>query len=94
MEEQRQLSVTDIIEESLKILSGISVPLLYKKQIMDPMEGVYKNLVIIHGLYTAELQKNNELIASLKEGGNPDDGENPAEPDTADEGGEPAESDG
>ena len=93
MEEQRQLTVTDIIEESLKIISGISVPLLYKKQIIDPMEGVYKNLVIVHGLYTAEKQKNDELIASLQKGGKTDDGGDSAEPDATDDGRESADKD-
>ena len=63
--EKQQLTKEQVLEITIGVLSEISVPIKYKSQIADPIDGAIDNLVIV--LQTMREEKQNQRVAEAIE---------------------------
>jgi len=78
---ENKMTREQVLEITIGVLSEISVPIRYKKQIADPIDGAINNLVIV--LQAMREEKKNQRVAdaidNAPEGANvirmPEDGE-------------------
>lgn len=54
-----RMNKKQVLNETIKVLAGISVPIALRSQITDPIEGVISNLVIVLQMIDAEEKANN-----------------------------------
>ena len=52
--EPMEMNKEQVIEETIKVLANISVPVALKRQILEPIEGAINNLAVVLQMIKAE----------------------------------------
>ena len=63
-----QMTKEQVIEETIRVLSNISVPVAKKHEIADPIEGSIQNLAIVLQMIEAEKRAAEETARKAQEG--------------------------
>ena len=63
-----QMTKEPVIEETIRVLSNISVPVAKKHEIADPIEGSIQNLAIVLQMIEAEKRAAEETARKAQEG--------------------------